>query len=183
MTQVELARHLKENGAGDLNQVVMIQCVGSRNEENPNCSRICCQTAIKNALNIKKLNPEAEVYILYRDIRTYGLLEDYYKEAREKGVFFFPLRRRRTRPEVESARQTDLVFTFQIRSWGDNCTCRVDLLALSAGMVAEIPKSWPPSSNWPGPPRAILWKPMSNCGRWIWPPKGSSSAARPTVRN
>ena len=50
----------------------MIQCVGSRNEENPNCSRICCQSAIKNALQIKKLNPETDVFVLFRDIRTYG---------------------------------------------------------------------------------------------------------------
>ncbi len=73
----------------DLKQVVMIQCVGSRNEENPNCSRICCQTAVKNALHIKKDNPDAQVFILYRDIRTYGLLEDYYKKARKQGVLFF----------------------------------------------------------------------------------------------
>ncbi len=71
-----------------LTSVVMIQCVGSRNEENENCSRICCQSAVKNALAIKKLNPDAAIYILYRDIRTYGLLEDYYKEAREKGIIF-----------------------------------------------------------------------------------------------
>ncbi|HSO72662.1 MAG TPA: FAD-dependent oxidoreductase, partial [Thermodesulfobacteriota bacterium] len=89
VTQVDLAKRLKERGAADLNRVAMIQCIGSRNEENPNCSRICCQSAVKNALKIKKLNPEADVYILYRDMRTYGLLEDYYKEAREKGVFFF----------------------------------------------------------------------------------------------
>ena len=67
----------------------MIQCVGSRNDQNPNCSRICCQAAVKNAIHIKKLNPEAQVYILYRDIRTYGLLEDYYQEARKLGAIFF----------------------------------------------------------------------------------------------
>ncbi|HAY39110.1 MAG TPA: heterodisulfide reductase, partial [Desulfobacteraceae bacterium] len=89
MTQVELARHLKEKGAQDLNQVVMIQCIGSRNQDNPNCSRICCQSAVKNALNIKKLNPDAEIYVLYRDIRTYGMLEEYYTEARKQGVLFF----------------------------------------------------------------------------------------------
>jgi len=66
----------------------MIQCVGSRNEENPNCSRTCCQSAIKNALHIKKFQPDAQVFILYRDIRTYGEREYLYKEAREKGVIF-----------------------------------------------------------------------------------------------
>ncbi len=69
-------------------KVVMIQCVGSRNEEWPNCSRTCCATAVKNALKLKELRPETEVTVLYRDVRTYGLAEPYYAEAREKGVLF-----------------------------------------------------------------------------------------------
>lgn len=85
MTQIKLSSLLEDKGASNLNKVVMIQCVGSRNEENPNCSRICCQSAIKNALHIKKLNPDADVFILYRDIRMYGMLEDYYTEARRQG--------------------------------------------------------------------------------------------------
>jgi heterodisulfide reductase subunit A-like polyferredoxin len=70
VTQVELSDILEEKGAADLNNIVMIQCVGSRNEDNVECSRICCQSAIKNALHIKELNPDAQVYVLYRDIRT-----------------------------------------------------------------------------------------------------------------
>jgi heterodisulfide reductase subunit A2 len=50
----------------------MIQCVGSREPDNPNCSRICCQTAIKNALRLKALNADTQIYMLYRDMRTYG---------------------------------------------------------------------------------------------------------------
>ena len=88
LTQVELSDRLETGGTDGLDTVVMIQCVGSRNEDNPNCSRICCQNAIKNALHIKKEHPDTDVFILYRDIRTYGLLEDYYTEAREKGVIF-----------------------------------------------------------------------------------------------
>ena len=104
ITQVELAKRLDENGADDLEQVVMIQCVGSRNEEFPNCSRICCQNAVKNAIEIKEMNPEADVYILYRDMRTYGVMEQYYREARRKGVLFLrpglqPFRRRPVPPE------------------------------------------------------------------------------------
>ena len=90
MTQLELDAHIHKN-AQDLSKwqrVVMIQCVGSRNEENPNCSRICCQSAVKHALQLKNLNPDMDIYILYRDMRTYGLLEDYYTEARSKGVIF-----------------------------------------------------------------------------------------------
>lgn len=68
--------------------VVMIQCVGSRNEEHPYCSRVCCSTAIKNALKLKESNPDIRIYILYRDIRTYGTKEIYYRQAREKGILF-----------------------------------------------------------------------------------------------
>ena len=88
MTQVEFGDLLERRKASDLQSVVMIQCVGSRNETNVNCSRICCQNAVKNALALKKRNPDAQVYILYRDIRTYGLLEEYYTEARKQGVIF-----------------------------------------------------------------------------------------------
>ncbi|MBO8178953.1 MAG: CoB--CoM heterodisulfide reductase iron-sulfur subunit A family protein [Archaeoglobus sp.] len=86
VTQVEFEHMLINKDVP--NDVIMIQCVGSRNEERPYCSRICCQTAIKNALKLKELNPDANVMILYRDIRTYGFLEKYYKEAAEKGVVF-----------------------------------------------------------------------------------------------
>ena len=68
--------------------VVMIQCVGSRDDKRPYCSSICCSMAIKNALKIKELNPATNVYILYRDMRTYGFHEDYYTRAREQGVVF-----------------------------------------------------------------------------------------------
>ena len=68
--------------------VVMIQCVGSRDSEQPYCSRVCCAEAIKNALKIKALSPETNVYVLYRDIRTYGFKESYYTKARQQGVVF-----------------------------------------------------------------------------------------------
>ena len=68
--------------------VVMLQCVGSRGEEHPYCSRVCCAQSVKNAIRIRRENPAANVYILHRDIVTYGLAEDYYQEARESGVVF-----------------------------------------------------------------------------------------------
>lgn len=73
---------------GDEDNLVMIQCVGSRDGKNPYCSSICCSMAIKNSLQIKKINPKTNVFILYREMRTYGFHEDYYKEARERGVIF-----------------------------------------------------------------------------------------------
>ena len=68
--------------------VVMIQCVGCRNEDRNYCSRVCCSHAVKNALGLKKANPEMDIYILFRDMRTYGTMEDYYREASEKDVKF-----------------------------------------------------------------------------------------------
>ncbi|HEX9909042.1 MAG TPA: FAD-dependent oxidoreductase, partial [Thermoplasmata archaeon] len=68
--------------------VVIIQCIGSRNDEHPNCSRICCSTAMANAVKIKKEHPETNVFVLYRDIRTYGFAEEHYNEAARLGVIF-----------------------------------------------------------------------------------------------
>ena len=90
MTQQELEGKIvrDEINLGHVNEVVMIQCVGSRIPERPYCSRLCCSAAIKNALKIKEKNPQSRVFILYRDIRTYGLLEDYYTKARKAGIIF-----------------------------------------------------------------------------------------------
>ncbi len=90
ITQRELEERIAsaESSLQDLNSVVMIQCVGSRNERNPYCSRVCCSTAIKNAIRLKQLNPLVRVYVVYRDVRTYGLKEMYYKKAREAGIIF-----------------------------------------------------------------------------------------------
>jgi heterodisulfide reductase subunit A len=88
LTQRQLERLLAADKAQDGDRFVMIQCVGSREEPHNYCSRICCQDAIKNAIAIKEKTPEAHVAILYRDIRTYGLREQYYKKARDLGVLF-----------------------------------------------------------------------------------------------
>ena len=89
LTQVELEKQLHDKTyPAKAQNVVMIQCVGSRNEAHPYCSRICCSMAIKNAIEIKKRDPNANVYVLYRDVRTYGFRETYFKQARELGVVF-----------------------------------------------------------------------------------------------
>jgi heterodisulfide reductase subunit A len=87
ITQRELEKKLASGQEGP-SSVVMIQCVGSREPERPYCSRICCTQAIKNALKIKEQNPETDVYILYREVRTYGFREQYYQQARDLGVAF-----------------------------------------------------------------------------------------------
>ena len=91
LTQLELEKLIESDSefVKSLNEVVMIQCVGSREPENMICSRVCCTEAVKNAIAIKRANPEATVAVLFRDIRTYGFKEDYYNEARKLGVLFF----------------------------------------------------------------------------------------------
>jgi len=131
VTQVEFEQMLIN---GDVpNDVIMIQCVGSRNEERPYCSRICCQTAIKNALKLKELNPDANVMILYRDIRTYGFLEKYYKEAAEKGVVF--VRYDPENPPKVSAENGRLTVEFYDEVLDDTIIAEPDYVVLSAATV------------------------------------------------
>ena len=136
MTQVELAHLLEEKGASHLGAVAMIQCVGSRNEAYPECSRICCQNAVKNALRIKESNPDTKVYVLYRDMRTYGLLEDYYTTARSKGVVFIRFDQE-SPPDVKTDPDGSLVVTVKDHVLQRDVALRPDLVALSAGMRAE----------------------------------------------
>jgi heterodisulfide reductase subunit A len=86
--QLEKMIHFKDEKLKDLHSIVMIQCVGSRDEEHPYCSRICCGHAVKNALKLKERDPHINIYVLYRDVRTYGFYETYYHEARGKGIIF-----------------------------------------------------------------------------------------------
>jgi heterodisulfide reductase subunit A2 len=135
MTQIEMGKRLEVKGADDLNNIVMIQCVGSRNDEHPNCSRVCCQSAVKNALHIKDLNPDANVYILYRDMRMYGLLEDYYTEARQRGIIF--VRYHKENPPAVEATDNALMVTFKDHVLQRDIRVSANLLTLSAGMVPE----------------------------------------------
>ena len=90
MTHLELEEHIAKEAEKLINaeSLVMIQCVGCRNEDRNYCSRVCCSQAIKNALKLKDLNPQMDIYILFRDMRTYGFSEEYYREAANKGVTF-----------------------------------------------------------------------------------------------
>ena len=89
VTQRQLEKRLAEGEIPkNSERFVMVQCVGSREEPNQYCSRVCCQDAVKNAIAIKERNPKAQVVIIYRDMRNYGLREDYYTKARELGVLF-----------------------------------------------------------------------------------------------
>ncbi len=86
ITQKKLETMMKSSF--NAKRIVMIQCVGSREEKRAYCSRVCCTEAIKNAIRIKRADQDAEVYVLFRDIRSYGLWETFYREARDLGVVF-----------------------------------------------------------------------------------------------
>ncbi|MGW8251629.1 MAG: 4Fe-4S binding protein, partial [Anaerolineales bacterium] len=115
--------------------IVMIQCVGPAEKY---CSRLCCTTAIKNALKLKEMNPSAEVTILYRDIRTYGFKEKLYSEARRKGVRFIQFEFER-KPSVEFYETTAGDSRVAIRAWepvlGRDMLLKPDLLVLSMPVV------------------------------------------------
>ncbi len=106
LTQLELEEEIVKGNPDVVrcSNLVMIQCVGSRNGERPYCSRVCCGQAIKNALRLKELNPKMNIYILYRDMRTYGFKEDFYQEARSKGIVFIRYEENNP-PKVEAVRR------------------------------------------------------------------------------
>jgi len=137
LTQLELEDRLYKAGedAANLKEVVMIQCVGSRNEKHPSCSRTCCATAVKNALKLKKLNPAMNIRILYRDVRTYGFLETYYTQARREGIIFVRYDPEES-PEVKKEGET-LLLSFEDKILKERMTLKPDLIVLSS---ASIPR-------------------------------------------
>jgi len=137
VTQLELDERIEDDPefVKKADNVVMIQCVGSRTKENPNCSRVCCQAAVKNALRIVDLNPEARVIVLYRDMRTYGFQEDYYQKARAKGVIFVRYTPE-TKPVVaETGDQVSVTFNEPVL--GGRIAVTADILCLSTGFISD----------------------------------------------
>ncbi|MEJ2294226.1 MAG: CoB--CoM heterodisulfide reductase iron-sulfur subunit A family protein, partial [Candidatus Lokiarchaeota archaeon] len=114
--------------------IVMIQCVGSRNEEHPYCSKMCCAEAIKNALLTKEKYPDAEIIILFRDIRTYGFKEEYYRIAREKGIIF--LRYDENNPP-KIIPQDSILKVEVTTPRMEKISINSDLLVLSAGIYSD----------------------------------------------
>lgn len=136
LTQKELEERiaLRPQSLKGAKNVVMIQCVGSRNEERPYCSRICCSDAVKNALKLKTVSPETNLYILYRDIRTYGFKEDSYEKAREMGVLFIRYDPEQE-PRVEKGADGLQVIVHE-PILHDDLLIETDLLVLSPGIIA-----------------------------------------------
>ncbi|MFW6114914.1 MAG: FAD-dependent oxidoreductase [Thermodesulfobacteriota bacterium] len=135
-TQVELEDILlkERDRIMDWRTVVMIQCVGSRSDANPNCSRVCCQQAVKNAIAVKQINPNAKIYILHKDVRTYGFAEDFYRRAREMGIRF--LRYKEDNNPVAKDLDGRIQVAFQDYTLAREIVVNADQLVLSTGVVA-----------------------------------------------
>ena len=139
MTHLDLGERIagRDDRVVDAKSVVMIQCVGCRNEDRNYCSRVCCSHSIKNALKLKAINPEMDVTILFRDMRTYGFNEDYYREASNRDVRFI-----RWTPDdpprveaVKAAGRSVLRVAVTDPILGQELGIDADLLALAAAVV------------------------------------------------
>ncbi len=135
LTQLELAEHLASSPL-EAETVAMIQCVGSRNEENPMCSRLCCSTALRNAIDIREANPRTEVYVFFKDIRTYGFREELYRKASELGVKFIRMDNGEM-PELTEDGE-ELILSARDCVLGETVAVRPDLVALSTGIRPNL---------------------------------------------
>jgi heterodisulfide reductase subunit A len=139
MTHLELEEQINKGDEKVINaeSLVMIQCVGCRNEERNYCSRICCSESIKNALKLKEINPKMDIYILFRDMRTYGFSEDYYREASDKDVKFIRYEPQ-DKPQVEAVNEggkSILRVTATDYILGNKLEIDADIIALAAAVI------------------------------------------------
>jgi heterodisulfide reductase subunit A len=157
LTGLDLDRRLID-GDSVLKQVrsaVFIQCVGSRIKERPYCSKVCCTHSVLNALKLKETNPELDVYIVYRDMRTYGLREDLYREARAKGILFIRYDDNKELRVNKDKEDLQVLFTSYVLN--REMEIRPDLLILATAIV-------PPKEN----PVAKLFKvPVNSDGFFV----------------
>jgi heterodisulfide reductase subunit A len=140
MTHLELEERVNQRDEKVINaaSLVMIQCVGCRNEDRNYCSRICCSESVKNALKLKEITPKMDIYILFRDMRTYGFSEDYYREAADKDVKFIRYEPQ-DKPQVEAGESEEgrpvLKVTVPDYILGSRLEIDADIVALAAAVV------------------------------------------------
>ena len=140
LTHLELEERIASQDEKVLNaeSLVMIQCVGCRNEDRNYCSRICCSESIKNALKLKEINPKMDIYILFRDIRTYGYSEDYYRKAADKEVKFIryePQDKPQVEPGVSEEGRPVLKVTAPDYILGNKLEIDADIVSLAAAVL------------------------------------------------
>jgi len=139
LTQLELEERIIKEDERIINSrsLVMIQCVGCRNEDRNYCARICCGHAVKNSLKLKEKNPDMDIYILFRDMRTYGFREDFYREASNKDVKFIRYDTE-NQPQVESVEEGGAgILRINVADpiLGDRIAIDADTLVLSAAVI------------------------------------------------
>jgi heterodisulfide reductase subunit A len=139
MTHLELEERITRGDEKVINaeSLVMIQCVGCRQEDRNYCSRICCGESIKNALKLKELNPAMDIYILFRDIRTYGFKEDYYREASDKDIKFIRYEPQ-DKPQVKAVNEAGrsvLRVSMPDYILGKSLAIDADIVALAAAVI------------------------------------------------
>jgi heterodisulfide reductase subunit A len=136
LTGLELKHQLKEDSSFNAcRTAVFVQCVGSRNAERPWCSKVCCTQSIKSALDLKSINPDMNIYVLYRDIRSYGLREDRYREARDQGIKF--IRYNHDNGIAVHAADSGLTINFTDRVLRRAMVIQSDLLILASAVVPQ----------------------------------------------
>jgi heterodisulfide reductase subunit A len=146
MTNLELEERIVKGDEKVVNaqSLVMIQCVGCRNKDRNYCARICCSQSVKNAIKLKAINPGLEIYMLFRDMRTYGFKEDYYREAANKGVRFIRYEPQDP-PQVEPGKSDDgrkvLKVTATDYVLGKKLELDADLIALAAAVIPSSTNS------------------------------------------
>jgi heterodisulfide reductase subunit A len=147
LTRLELDRRFidQDPSLGKIRSAAFILCVGSRIKERPYCSEVCCTHSVVSALKLKEINPDMDVFIVYRDMRTFGLFEDLYREARSKGILF--IRYDETKELKVADDQNDLQVLFTSSVLNREMEIRPDLLILATAVV-------PPEKN----PIATLFK-------------------------
>jgi heterodisulfide reductase subunit A len=137
ITQVELEEKIANNNLSEnIKEIVMIQCVESREKgKREYCSRVCCTHALKNALKLKEKYPDVQITVLYRDIRAYGFYENFYRQARNKGIIFIPYDVNK-KPEVKVSGDT-VAISFEDTIINEEVNKNTDLLVLSTGIQAN----------------------------------------------
>ncbi|MDM8516474.1 response regulator [Desulfobacterales bacterium HSG16] len=141
ITQKELAQKVNadELDIRSIKTLVMIQCVDSREEPRNYCSRVCCASSIKSALQFKKENPEIAIYVFYRDMMTYGFMESYFTEARKAGVIFIPYTINK-KPVVTNENDSIFITAFE-PIISQEIKIEPDMLVLGTGIIPTLPPS------------------------------------------
>ena len=137
ITGLELDQRLMDEDPAleKLERVVFLQCVGSRIPERPYCSKVCCIQSVRNALRLKQVNPQAQIFVVNRDLRTYGLREDIYREARAEDIHFMRHDHEKGFEVVQAEGGVSVTFA----DWVLDRPVRIeaDLLVLAAAIVPE----------------------------------------------